>query len=350
MMIARLAMFLCLMAAIGVTGNALWQNRKADESRQQSDAASVRATGLIDASPKRLASKFRDDNHTLLADAPDDASKLMDPTTLILGHLASSDPDSASISWEDFDKHLSSELGRPVTDTVVENGPSQIDKIKAGQITIMALHAADAPFLVNNCGYHPVAVLGDETGAAGNRLDLIVPAKSTIASPYDLKGHTLTCTGPLSVVGYRAAIVLLLQNQSLRPNVDYLLSWSLGQKQSIKGVADGTYEAAAVSDDKLNSLLDKGTVTKAAYKVIYQSDVFPRTTIGYFYNLKPDLAEKLRLAILSYRPVPTDENDKPMHFMPVDYKKDFSLIRQIDDRFDPRLDTKAKHEVATTAP
>jgi phosphonate transport system substrate-binding protein len=351
--------------AIGFAGNAIWQTHKADEARVQSEEASVRATGLVDQNPKRLAVGFTDLHDTLLADPPSDPAKLVDPPAIILGHLEEKDDsDTPNISWPDFDKHLSEALGRPVTDTVVENGPSQIGKIKAGQITIMALHAADAPFLVNNCGYHPVAVLGDESGASGNRMDLMVPANSPLQHPSDLKGqHMLTCTGPLSIVGYRAAIVLLLQNEKLRPNVDYYMAWSLGQKESIVGIARGTYEAAAVSDDKLHSCLDKGYVKIAAgsttekvplkesmYKIIYQSDVFPRTTIGYFYNLKPELAARLQQAILSYKPTGTDDNDKPMHFMPVDYKKDFALIREIDDRFDPRLEPKAKEVVPATMP
>lgn len=366
-MVARLAMLFCLVAALGYSANAFWQTHKANESQRQSEEASVRATGLRDITPKKLAPEFTDEQGTLLADPPKDPAKLVDPPAFVLGHLADSDAESPDIDWAAFDKHLSLALGRPVTDLTVENGPSQIDKIKAGQITIMALHASDAPVLVNECGYHPVAVLGDESGASGNRLDLIVPANSSLARPSDLRGQTLTCTGPLSVVGYRAAIALLLQNENLRPNVDYFVSWSLGQNESIAGVARGTYAAAAVSDDKLHTLLEKGHVKlepvtangtstekvpldKSMYKMIYQSDVFPRMTIGYFYNLKPETAAKLSAAVLSYKPAPTDDDDKPMHFIVVDYRKDFALIRSIDDRFDPRMENKTKHEVATTAP
>jgi phosphonate transport system substrate-binding protein len=319
---------------------------------------------LVDANPKKLAAGFTDTQGTLLADPPTDASKLLDPPTIVIGHLEDKDDsDTPDISWPAFDKHLSEAIGRPVTDTVVENGPSQIGKIKAGQITVMALHAADAPFLVNNCGYHPVAVLGDESGASGNRMDLIVPAKSSLQHPSELKDQTLTCVGPLSIVGYRAAIVLLLQNEKLRPNVDYLVAWSLKQTDSIGGIAKGTYAVAAVSDDKLHSCLEKGyakvatasgsekvPLKESMYRIIYQSDVFPRTTIGTFYNLKPELATKIHDAILSFKPTPTDEDDKPMHFVPVNYKKDFALIRDIDDRFDPRLEPKAKSIEPATQP
>jgi phosphonate transport system substrate-binding protein len=349
-MLARVVLLLCLVAAIAYAGSAYWETRQATSSQRQTDAEAVRTMGIVDTPPKKLAANFTDVSGTLLADPPTDAAKLIDPPALVIGHLEDADSDSLAIDWTEFDKHLAKATGKPVTDMSVENGPSQIDNISSGKINIMALHGVDAPFLVNNCGFHPVAVLGDESGVWGNRLDLIVPANSPISKPSDLKGKTLTCTGPRSIVGYRGAIVLLLQNEGLRPNVDYFVSWSMGQTESIDGVAHGTYPIAAVSDEKLHSLMrskhEEKRITESQYKLIYQSDVFPRTAIGYFYNLKPDLANKVRDAVLSFKPAETEDGDKPMHFMPVDYKKDFALVREIDDRFDPRLEPKTKHAAA----
>jgi len=353
-MIARLALLLCLLAAITYAGTAYWQTRQASDTQKQTEVDSVRATGLIDVAPKKLAAEFTDEQGRLLADSPKDASKLVDPPKLVVGHLEPSDPDSPQFDWKEFDENLARVTGKPVSDIVVENGPSEINNIKAGRITIMALHGVDAPFLVNNCGFQPVAVLGTDSGIWGNRLDLIVSVDSSISDPSEVKGKTLTCTDSRSIVGYRAAIVLLMQNQGLRPNVDYYLAWSLGQTESIDGVAHGNYEIAAVSDEKLRSLLhskkDEKRITESQYKMIYQSDVFPRTTLGYFYNLKPELASKIRDAVLSFKPSASDSDDKPMHFIPVDYKKDFALVREIDDRFDPRLEPKARHSAPTTAP
>jgi len=106
-------------------------------------------------------------------------------------------------------------------------------------------------------------------------------------------------------------------------------------------------------------------VTKDQFRAVYQSEVIPRMTIGWFYNLKPELADKIRQAILSYKPTPVKiASSKPttdpsggdadaaadadstqesgmLHWIPTDYKKDFQLVRTIDDLFDPRLDTKA---------
>jgi len=336
------ALLLCLIVGIAYSANAVRHLMTANASNDVSQDQLVHAMGLVEPSAKGLAPEFTDGQGRLLADPPADASKLIDPQVIVVAHLDSSDPETPGVDWAQFDKHIAEVTGRKVVDQTFDNGPDQLKQIADNKLTLVALHAADAPFLVNNYGYQPAAVLGDESGASGNHLDIIVSPKSSMAQPADLRGHTLVCTLPSSITGYRAAIALLMDEQSLRPNVDYMVTWSLGQKKSITGIASSEYEAAAISDDKLQSLLAKGDVTASQYKVIYQSQVIPRTTIGWFYNLKPELAAKLKEAILSFQPKPSDGEEKPLHFISIDYKKDFDTVRRIDDRFDPRLDSKTK--------
>jgi hypothetical protein len=71
--------------------------------------------------------------------------------------------------------------------------------------------------------------------------------------------------------------------------------------------------------------------------------VIPRFTIGYAYNLVPALAEKVRQTILDFKNAegPADEEgNPPMHFIAIDYKKDFEFARQIDESFEPRIGAK----------
>ena len=222
-------------------------------------------------------------------------------------------------------------------DREFDNRADQLADINKGNIHIVALHAADAPFLVNEYGFQPAAVLGDVGGVNGNHLDIIVAAASPIAKPADLKGHSLLCTVPASITGYRAAVALLMQNEQMHPNVDYFITWSMGQKRSIMDVVKNQYDSAAVSNDKLQSLVQDGTIKEPQYKVIYQSEVIPRTTIGWFYNLKPSLAEKVRQAILGFKPTTApaapaadsediSTNATNLHFIAIDYKKDFQLV------------------------
>ena len=224
-----------------------------------------------------------------------------------------------------------------MVDETYTNSPTQVVEIGSGKVTLLALHAADAPFLVNNYGFQPVAVLGRGAEINGHRLDLIVPANSALASPSDLRGHRLVCTVPSSITGYRAAIAYLMRDCGLRPNVDYEIIWSTSQKRSITGIIEKKFEMAAVSDDKVNSMLAQGQIQSSQYKIVFQSQVIPRTVIGYFYNLDPALADQLRKAIL-----PTSATTAPdvLEFMPIDYKRDFQFVREIDDAFDPRFDAK----------
>jgi phosphonate transport system substrate-binding protein len=346
----RWIVWLCLLAAIVYSADAVRRTLQASEQTKQTDADVVQSAGLVTPVTKGLAPGFTDSQGRLLADPPSDASQLSDPQTIVFAHLPPSDKDSetaADVSWPQFEAHLSAVTGRKVTDMTFDNSPEQLAMIKQGQITLVSMHPADAPFLVNNFGYQPVAVLGDQNAASGNHLDIMVPAKSTITTLDELRDHTLTCTAPSSITGYRAAIALLMELNGLRPNVDYFINWSLKQKDSIQGIVSGQYEAAAISDDKLQSMLKNGDVTDSSYRIIYRSDTIPRTTIGYFNNLNPDLAAKVRDAVQSFAP-DASSADTAVRFISVDYKKDFQLVREIDDRFDPRLDAKTKH--ASAAP
>jgi phosphonate transport system substrate-binding protein len=352
--VMRVVLFLCVLGAILYAADAARRTMQARDSAKLTEDSTVQSTGLISPAPKVLTARFTDHQGRLLADPPD-AGQVRNPDTIVIAHIVDSDPENPTVNWPQLEKHIAEVTGKKVVDQEFDNSADQLAEIGSGKITLAALHAADAPFLVNNYGFQPVAVLADSSGVSGNHLDIIVPASSSIERPADLRGHTLVCTVPASITGYRAAVALLMQTESLRPNVDYFVTWSLGQKRSIEGVTQKQYEAAAVSDDKVQSLLSNGDIDKANFKTIYQSEVIPRTTIGWFYDLNPQLAATIGSAILSYQP--TGATTKPsgtsgeeaapqpmMHFVPIEYKKDFQLVRLIDASFDPRLDAKTKNK------
>ena len=119
-----------------------------------------------------------------------------------------------------------------------------------------------------------------------------------------------------------------------------MVNYSFGQRRSIKGLATAGYEAVALSDDKLQSLLKAGDVKSSDYRIIYESEVIPRFTIGLIYNLRPQLAEKVKQAILDFKNegAPAQESSaSPMSFFAVNYKKDFEFVRKMDESFGPRL-------------
>lgn len=335
---ARIVLFSILAAVLAYVGIAAQQLMRDKDAMRASQDQAVASAGLSTAGHKALAANFTDKDGRLLADPPASADGLIDPDTLIVAHLAGPDATPGN-SWKEWEDHLAAVTGRKVVDQIYTNSPDQVAEIGAGKITLLALHAADAPFLVNNYGFQPLAVLGDSSGLNGHRLALIVPAGSAIAKPADIKGHSLVCTVPSSITGYRAAVAFLMHDSGLRPNVDYEVVWSTGMKRSVSGIAEKKYEVAAVSDDKVKSMVAQGAIAESQYKIIYTSPVIPRTTIGYFYNLSPKLADSIRKAIF-----PAGPTTAPgvLNFVPADYKRDFQYVREIDDQFDPRFDSKTQ--------
>ncbi len=126
----------------------------------------------------------------------------------------------------------------------------------------------------------------------------------------------------------------------MRPGVDYRIHFSFGQKRSIRGLVDGDFQIAALSGDKIETMLADGSLNASDYRIIYESQVIPRLTIGHVYNLKPELAEQVAECALDFDnqgAAPDETSERPMRFFPIDYRHDFVFVRQIDDSFDPRI-------------
>lgn len=351
----RAILYLALAAAIVVAGYAMLGAARDRSLARETQDRLVAYHGLRQAAQKRLAPDYFDKDGNLLADPPSDASQILDPDTLVLAQYRDADADTQIVDWEAFSNHLAHATGKKVISQEYLNGADDVAAMKAGAIHVVALHAADAPYVVNNAGFVPFAVLGTDAGAHGNHLVVAATARSQVKSLDDLRGRSLTCTTPDSITGYRAAISILAEKTSMRPDVDYFVSFSHGQKKSVLGVAAGDYEVAALSDDKLQSLLKKGDLTTADYHVIYESEVIPRLTIGYMYNLKPEIAAQVTAASLAFTNeggAPDESTGQPMRFYKSDYKRDFEFMRKIDDSFDPRIHKRPKTipEPAATAP
>lgn len=300
----------------------------------------VALRGLVQPTGRHLSNEFIDQDGGLLADPPSDPRKLLDPETLVVAHYAGDADDVAPVDWDGFHTHLSQATGKKVVGQEYTNSAQEVEAVKDGKIHLVALHAADTPYLVNNAGFVPVAVLGTPSGAHGNHLTVAVGANSLLKTLADIRGHKLTCTRPDSITGYRAAIVTLAEKTAMRPDVDYNIHFSHGQTRSIRGLVEGEYEVAALSNDKLQTMLKHGELKSSEFRIIYESQVIPRLTIGHVYNLQPELAAKLISASTSFEnggAAADDTTAERLRFVTVDYKKEFEFVRTMDDNFDPRI-------------
>jgi phosphonate transport system substrate-binding protein len=312
----------------------------------------LKMTGLANPVHNKLNARFSDADGDLVADAPSDANQLIDPPKLVFSYVAVDDPTQYAKDWQPFCDHLSKVTGKPVEYLQVKTTEDQLKAIRDGQLQVTGLNTGSVPIAVDACGFVPVCRIG--TGdPKGTHIEIIVPADSSIQSIEDLKGHELTLTEPNSNSGYKAPLVLL-RSKGLEPEKDYTLRASGGHEESVHGIAKKQYEAAAVASDILGRMLARGDVKKSDYRSIYQSESFPSAALGYVYNLKPELASKVKDAMLSFDFKGSAlENELgwsgETKFLPVSYKDDWALIRRIDDE-SGRLHELGSTSTASTGP
>lgn len=342
---SRTLLYGVLALAVGLvlySGYSVIQDRA---SLRASEAQLVARHGLIDPVTKSLAGDYRDANGDLLADAPADSDQHLDPAGLVVAYYEGDD-DGERVNWSAFQEQLGKLSGKEVVIQPYLNSADEIAAIRAGRIQIVALHAADVPYLVNNVGFVPIAVLGTGNAASGNHLLFATQPKSNVKSIPDLAGKTLVCTRPDSITGYRAAVAILSREANLRPSLDYRVAFSFGQKRSILGLIAGEYEVASLSADRLQAMISAGEIKPSDLRIIYESQIIPRLALGYVHNLSPALAQQIRDCTLQFENAGGEPagDGKSMRFQPIDYRRDFAFVRQIDDSFDPRFGQIAKQQ------
>jgi phosphonate transport system substrate-binding protein len=284
----------------------------------------------------KLDPKFTDASGNLVADPPSDQSQLIDPPTIRFAYIEEDDPAKEKAAWKPFMDYLAKETGKPVVYQMLTGSNDLLKSMRDGQLDVAGFNTGSVPTAVNLCGFNPVCAVPTTEGTALTRSLIIVPASSDIQSPADLRGHELTLTEIGSNSGYKAPLVLLRSEFGLEPLRDVMLRYSGSHEASIEGVADGKYAAAAVAEDMLSRETAAGKIKPTDYRVIYSSEAFPTAGLGYVYNLKPELAAKIKDALLTFdfKGTPLEQmfsGATQTKFLPVNYKNDWSLIRRIDD-------------------
>jgi phosphonate transport system substrate-binding protein len=164
-------------------------------------------------------------------------------------------------------------------------------------------------------------------------MEIIVPADSPIKTPADIKGHKLAFTAPTSNSGFKAPSVLLESEFHLKAKVDYEPVFSGKHDNSVLGVANKDYDAAAIANEVMVRMFERKVVDPKKIRTIYKSDTFPTTSYGMAHNLDPKLQEKIKEAFFTF---PWEgsalkaEFKTEDRFVPITYKKDWAVIRKID--------------------
>jgi phosphonate transport system substrate-binding protein len=278
---------------------------------------------------------FTDANGDLVADAPKDETKQVDPDVIYFSWLGVKGATKEfKPAFEGFMAHLAKETGRKVEFVEVEEQEAQLRAFKEGRLHVTCFNTGAVPEAVREAGFVPLAQPTHGQGQAAYAMQIIVPAGSRVNDVPGLKGKTIYFTTRESNSGFKAPLVILSREFGMQAPNGFAYKFSGGHEASIVGVSMGEYEAAAVADSVLKRMQSKG-FDASKVRVIHTSKEFPGATLGVAHNLKPELAQKIKAAVFSYD-MKAGGLDKALNetgFAKVDYKTEWATIREIDQAF-----------------
>ncbi|MDH3639769.1 MAG: phosphate/phosphite/phosphonate ABC transporter substrate-binding protein [Gammaproteobacteria bacterium] len=280
-----------------------------------------------------LDDQYCDWDGDLTADLPARESDWVDPDTIIFSYTPVEDPAVYQKVWDGFIKHMAKVTGRKVVFFPVQSYAAQYEAMRSGRLHIAGVNTGGNPVAVSCAGFVPFAMMASKDGSFGYEMEIIVPADSSIGSPADIKGRTLAFTSPTSNSGFKAPSALLKSEFGLVKDKDFQATFSGKHDNSVLGVANGDYEAAAVANSVMNRMIDRKVIDPAKIRTIYKSATFPTTGYGHAHNLHPVVAAKIKQAFFSFPWEGSDlqkEFKKEGRFVSIHHKSDWDVIRKID--------------------
>ncbi|MGO9110373.1 MAG: phosphate/phosphite/phosphonate ABC transporter substrate-binding protein [Thermoguttaceae bacterium] len=319
---------------LGVLGGKFWAESTAE--RQSSLDSVERTIGIGKPIQNRLADRFGDANGDLVAEPPKNPKDFLDPEVLTFSYIPSERAKDEKKVWQKWCDDLAKATGKRVEYLPIAKVDDQLKALKKGHLHVAGLNTGAVPTAVDDCGFVPICTLGLDDNSFGYSMLLIVPAKSPIRDPKELRGQTIAFKDAASNSGFKAPIVALLNEFGLRPTRDYDWFFTYEHENAIRMVARGKCAAAAVASDRLAALINSGEIKEADVRIIYKSPSFPPAAIGCVYNLKPELVAKIKSALMACNWKEAGLTERlggggATRFVPVTYRQAFAPVRQIDD-------------------
>lgn len=292
-------------------------------------------TGTAALAEFQLDERYTDADGDMVADIPEDATELADPAQLIFAYTPVEDPAVYAEAWSDFLVHMEEVTGKPVQFFPVQSNAAQIEAMRAGRLHVAGFNTGSNPLAIACAGFRPFAMMAADDGSFGYEMEFITHPESGIDSVEDIRGKTMAFTAETSNSGYKAPSALLASEYGMEAETDFTPAFSGAHDNSILGVANRDYDAAAIANSVMTRMLDRGVISEDQVKTIYQSETFPTTGYGVAHNLTPELQEAIQNAFFSFDWEGTslaEEFSKSgeSQFIPITFQEHWSVVRDID--------------------
>lgn len=289
--------------------------------------------------------RFTDGDGDMVADIPKDSKEWVNPDTLVFAYTPVEDPAVYAKVWDGFIKHMEKVTGKTVQFFPVQSNAAQLEAMRAGRLHVAGFNTGSNPLAVNCAGFRPFAMMARADDTFGYEMEIITHPGSGINKIEDIRGKKMAFTSQTSNSGFKAPSALLAAEYGLAAEKDYEPVFSGKHDNSILGVANKDYPAAAIANSVLKRMISRDVVKSEQIVTIYTSQTFPTTGYGVVYNLHPELQEKVKEAFFTF---PWEgsalkeefKNSGEAKFIPITYQKHWEVVRTIDKAMDVKYDCK----------
>lgn len=283
-----------------------------------------------------LDPRYTDADGDMIADIPTDEAQLSDPATLVFAYTPVEDPAVYAEVWQEFLDHIAEVTGKNVQFFPVDSNAAQIEAMRAGRLHVAGFNTGSNPLAVACAGFRPFAMMAADDGSFGYEMEIITHPESGIDEVEGIRGGQMAFTAETSNSGYKAPSALLQAEYNMVAGTDFEPVFSGKHDNSILGVANRDYPAAAIANSVKTRMIEREVVTEDQFKVLYTSETFPTTGYGVAHNLTPELQDKIRQAFFDFDWSGTAleaefSNSGESQFIEINFADTWSVVRQIDD-------------------
>ena len=223
-----------------------------------------------------------------------------DPRPMLrLGAIPSESATKIQDQYQDFIRYLERETDCRINFIVAQDYGELIEMMRAQKVDVAFFGPYSYIIAHESAGAQAFASpVSRRTGSFYYSL-VITHVQSGVGSVEGLKGRSFAFVDDESTSGYLIPRSVLAK-RGVDPERDLGgIVFSGGHDASVIAVKRKTVDAAAVSSNVFRALLEKGIVSEAEFRILYQSPPIPQSTWAYRQGLSPKSIEKIKTGFLN---------------------------------------------------